>query len=138
MANNSELHDELRSWAQGMTTLQAATELLIQAGFVSHDSEWVKQEPEGRSWIDFQAIPDLIGGKSGGEQRLLRIAASIGDGAQISLGDELTGLDYSSAELVLAAMLEATGFSKDSETIGIVDGKLTRGINPGLRLTVND
>lgn len=71
------IHDALREWARGMTTTAAATELLIRAGFAKAGSPWVHIESDP-AWIDFASIPDLIGGLSGGQQRLLRIAASIG------------------------------------------------------------
>jgi hypothetical protein len=56
----------------------------------------------------------MIGGYSGGEQRLLMIAASLGADQEvpvtISLEDELPGLDREYAQLVLAAIAHAAGF----------------------------
>jgi hypothetical protein len=55
-----------------MSTLGAATELLIRTGFAGNGRPWVRfDELARRSWIAFDEIPDLIGGMSGGERRLL-------------------------------------------------------------------
>ena len=46
---------------------------------------------------------------SGGEQRMLRLAASIADGTPVSLRDTLTGIDDRNVQLVAAAILHASG-----------------------------
>jgi ABC-type cobalamin/Fe3+-siderophores transport system ATPase subunit len=46
---------------------------------------------------------------SGGERRMLRLAASIAGGTPISLCDTLTGLDTSNIDLVTAAIRHAAG-----------------------------
>lgn len=115
MTTEHELHAELRSWAAGLLPLVAATEMLIRAGYARPGSPWVK--PDGdRHWIDFAAIPDLIGGKSGGEQRYLRIASSLGTDVPIVLNDEIPGLDYTHAQLVIAAIAHSAGFHEPSTT----------------------
>lgn len=101
--------DELRAWAEGLLPLEAATELLIRTGWASPGYAWVKREDSGRVWIDFQGIPEMIGALSGGEQRVLRIAASLGADSPIILGDEITGLDRNTTALVLAAIAHAAG-----------------------------
>lgn len=50
-----------------------------------------------------------MAGLSGGEQRVLRIAASLAAGAPVNLGDTLLGLDRDVMDLVLAAMAHANG-----------------------------
>jgi|GEM_PF-5391216 len=63
---------------------------------------------------------------SGGEQRLLRIAASIGsDDATINLGDCLTGLDRPTLHLVLAAVAHAAGGHEHREVTRHPDGTIT-------------
>jgi len=74
------VHDQLRSWAAGIYTTEAATDLLINARggtFASPSQCWIRSSHDG-FWIDFASIPDHLGAMSGGEQRLLRIAASLG------------------------------------------------------------
>jgi len=69
----------------------AATELLIRAvdgRLASADRPWIKATKHG-IWIDFADVENHVGSLSGGEQRLLRIAASIGssDAEPVFLGD---------------------------------------------------
>lgn len=47
---------------------------------------WMMMDDD-RPWIDFEAIPDGIGGLSGGERRVLLIASSIGGGTPVVLSD---------------------------------------------------
>jgi hypothetical protein len=46
---------------------------------------------------------------SGGEGRMLRIAASIAEGVPVDLREAVTGLDESNASLAAAAVLHAAG-----------------------------
>jgi hypothetical protein len=46
---------------------------------------------------------------SGGEGRVLRIAASIGEGVPVDLREAVTGLDENNAVLAAAAVLHAAG-----------------------------
>lgn len=109
---NTEHEEALRGWARGMNTLVAATELLIRTGFAGNERPWVRyDELAHRPWIDFDSIPELIGGMSGGEQRLLQIVASLGGTSPIILGDVVAGLDRKIAELVSVAIAHAAGFT---------------------------
>jgi len=116
-AETREYHDQLRSWARGMYTIEAATELLIRTGWAFPDHLWMKREEDGRVWIDFTAIPDAISAYSGGEQRVLRIAASIGAEEPVILGDEVSGIDRDQMKLVLAAITHAAGYAVAGRTI---------------------
>ena len=127
MTSEKQHADSLRAWARGSTTLVAATELLIRAGFAQERRPWVHYDELGRrAWIDFDEIPDLIGGMSGGEKRLLRIAASLGGSAPIMLGDEIAGLDRQRTELVSVAIVHAAGFTETTSDIVIEDDEPTR------------
>ena len=58
------------------------------------------------------AVKALAGGRlpcSGSEGRVLRIAASIAAGVPVDLGDCLSTLDIASVDLVVQAVLHATG-----------------------------
>lgn len=102
----------LRSWANGLNTYVAATEILIRAGWAQPWRPWIHEE-DGRPWVDFAAIPDLIGAYSGGEQRILRIAASLAESdVRISLGDNLAGLEHWHVRLALAACAHAAGYGE--------------------------
>ena len=106
-------HDELRQWARGSYPLMAATELLIRSAggrFAAEGRPWVARADDGGRRIDFERIPENIGAFSGGERRLLLLAASIADvGVVVNIGDLLHGLDRETVELILAAVAYAAG-----------------------------
>lgn len=109
----NDLHAELRAWAKGVLSLEAATELLIRTGWATTGYAWIKREDDGTVWVDFPTLPERIGALSAGEQRVLRIAASIGadrhSPVRVSLENELTGPDRNTTALVLAAIAHAAG-----------------------------
>lgn len=125
-------HDELRQWAKGGYTCEAATELLIRGfngRFTSPAWPWITPDGDHADpWIDFEAIPDNIGMLSGGEQRFLLITASIAGEHPITLGDSLPGLGRDHLDLVLAAAAHAGGSHEHSETTWDTTGRcvLTR------------
>jgi hypothetical protein len=112
--------NQLRAWAQGMYPLEAATELLIRftgGRFLGSGWSWM-QGTEGQLWIDFAAITeDSLGSLSGGERRVLMIAASLGGGAAVDLSEAVTGIDRPTLELVLAAIAHANGSHEDSSLL---------------------
>lgn len=133
MTTDEQHATALRGWASGSTTLVAATELLIRAGFAQEWRPWVfYDELARRPWINFDEIPELIGGMSGGEQRLMRIAASLGGTTPIVLGDEVVGLDRRLTELVSTAIIHAGGFTEPTSDIVIVDDQPQRVTVPPL------
>ncbi|MEL7208327.1 MAG: ABC transporter ATP-binding protein, partial [Actinomycetota bacterium] len=75
----------------------------------------IDTDPEqGRAWIDWTALIEAAQPFSGGERRLIAIAASLAGGQPVVLGDALSGLDDRNAELVAemithALDLEITG-----------------------------
>jgi len=110
-------------------TTEAAVELLIRAQdgtFASIDRPWILPGDHGY-WIDFPASTEQLGGLSGGEQRLLRIAASIGsdDAAPVRLGDAVSRLDRPTLRLVLAAVAHAGGSHQHSSLVIDRDGRAT-------------
>lgn len=109
-------HEQLREAAAGQNPRMAATELLIRAAggrFADPGNPWVVLDGIfGKHWIDFRQIPDNIGALSGGERRMLMLAASIADvGVEVNVGDLLAGLDLEILELVLAAVAYSGGGS---------------------------
>jgi len=109
-----------------MYTIEAATELLIRTGWIRPDVPWLELDPRDaeRPWIDFEAIPDDIGAYSGGEQRVLRLAASIAsDDVMVNLSDAVSGLDRHVLDLVLAALAHAGGSHEHGGVVYDDDGK---------------
>ena len=105
-----EHHDQLRAWARGDTTAEAAVELLIRAfggRFADRGNAWVVPD-EPRAWVDWEKIPEWTGGLSGGERRFLLLAASLGGGEPADLSD-VSMLDYALQDLLLDALRHAGG-----------------------------
>ena len=122
-----DAHEQLRAWARGVYPSEAATELLTRAfngRFAEPGWPWIHSTAHDH-WIDFSTIPRQIAGLSGGEQRFLRIAASIGSAdATVNLGECLTGLDRPRLQLVLAAIAHAAGSHESHEITRHPDGTL--------------
>jgi len=110
----SPLPEALRACAAGIYTHEAGVSLLIaNRTFLSRDdftSRFITRDPTApMAAIDWAAaIAALDAGElscSGGEQRILRLAAGI----PVSLSDTITGLDPRNARLVVQAIAHATG-----------------------------
>jgi hypothetical protein len=122
MSSPSRLATALRHQARGVYCFEAAAELLIahrfwlqRTDFTAHFVHVRKGLIDGRAMalIDWPgAITALQTGLlpcSGGEHRILRIAASLADGIPVDLQDVLTGLDDTNLDLVAATVLHAGG-----------------------------
>jgi hypothetical protein len=118
------LQAALRAQAEGLHACEAATELLIGHGSWLRRADFVDEfvhtdtEPAVDimvSAVDWpEAITALDAGRlpcSGGERRILAIAASLAEGLPVDLRDALTGLDSTNIHLVAAAVLHANGRS---------------------------
>jgi len=121
--------DDLRAWAKGDYTFEAATELLIRAfggRYAAANRPWIrKDESDGKPWIDFEAIPEYIGGSSGGERRFLLLVASIAGNEPVVLSDVVPGLDRDNLSLVLAAIAHAGGSHQHADIRHHEDGTAT-------------
>jgi hypothetical protein len=117
------LHAALRTCAHSLYPAEANVELLINHGsflrrndfrdrFV-HMGTSITDGATTMAEIDWPTtITALDTGDlpcSGGEQRILRLAASLADGIPIDLRDTLTGLDNRNIELTITAILHASG-----------------------------
>jgi hypothetical protein len=112
----------LRAHAAGLYPDEAGTELLIRhggillredfAGFV-HTGTSISDGTTPLAWIDWDAaLRALHHGQlplSGGEQRILTLAASIAAGTLVCLRDALSGLDNQNLELLATAVRHAAG-----------------------------
>ena len=89
-----------------------------QRCFASKERPWIKRTDRSH-WIDYPTITEHLDGLSSGEQRLLRIAASIGsdEATPVNLGDVLSGLDRPTLRLVLAAVAHAGGSHQHSSLV---------------------
>lgn len=102
--------EDLRAWARGLLPLEAAVELLVTAvdGRLL-TGPWVRRD-DGTCWFDPDIAAAECGALSGGERRLLAIAASLASSAHpVDLGDAITGLDPDALAAVLDALAHAGG-----------------------------
>ena len=112
----------LRTYAHGLSPLEAGVELLIAHATFLHRHDFTTHfvhlatrinDNVDLAEIDWPAaITALNTGElpcSGGESRLLRLAASLADGLPVNLRDALTGIDQRNALLLVKAVLHASG-----------------------------
>jgi hypothetical protein len=122
MTSAAVLAAGLRAHAQGLCCLQAAAELLIAQTWLHRDdftSRFITVHPgigsgQPTAVIDWPAAIAVLGSSlpcSGGEQRMLKITASLADGIPVDLRDTLTGLDDSNIQLLITAIRHASGKS---------------------------
>ena len=116
----STITTALRASAAGLYPDEAGTELLISHGGILHRPDFTGFVHAGTSisdgttllaWIDWHAaITALHHGElplSGGEQRILRLAASIADG--IPASEDIPGLDNRNLKPLTTAIQHAAG-----------------------------
>ncbi len=144
MTVSTALAAALRNHARGAYSLETAAELLIahrrwlhRADFTRHLIEFTDDLVDGRAMamVDWPAAITLLqaGGLpcSGGEHRILRIAASLAEGIPIDLRDALTGLDETNLDLVASAVRHAGGRRPVPDLTG--DRHLSRAGSPCCR-----
>jgi len=109
-------------WAKGLFSAEAAVELLIGHGSWLYREDFLDMAVESGRGITSGAVMAVVDWEaavaaleagvlpcSGGEGRVLRIAASIGEGVPVDLREAVTGLDENNAVLAAAAVLHAAG-----------------------------
>jgi len=115
------LANAVRAGAAGLYSLEAACDLVIGAGWL-HRDDFTRFIGTGTSitdgitelaHIDWQAVissrdAGLLPCGSG-ENRILRLAASIAAGIPVDLNDALSGLDEASISLIVRAVRHANG-----------------------------
>jgi hypothetical protein len=115
------LDGAVRAGAAGLYPLEAACDLVISSGWLHRDDfncfvSTVTPVTDGvteLAHIDWQAVissrdAGLLPCGSG-ENRILRLAASIAAGIPVDLNEALCGLDQSSISLVVRAVRHANG-----------------------------
>ncbi len=122
MTSPATLAAGLRAHAQGLCCPEAAAELLIAQSWLHRDdftSRFITIHPgtgsgQPAAIIDWAAVIAALGSSlpcSGGEQRLLKLTASLADGIPVDLRDTLSGLDDSNIQLLVTAIRHASGKS---------------------------
>jgi hypothetical protein len=119
----SALSRALLACADGISPVAAGVELLLDHGSFVQRADFTTQfvicgtsVPNGATAlasVDWEAaIRALDAGEmlcSGGEQRMLRLAASLAAGIPVSLSDTVAGLDQSNLEFLISAIRRASG-----------------------------
>ena len=119
---SAALTGALRAHAAGLYPDEAGTELLIRhagillredfAGF-GHTGTTISDGTTLLAWIDWDAALSALRHAQlplcGGEQRILKLAASIAAGTLVCLRDALPGLDNRNLELLVTAIRHAAG-----------------------------
>jgi hypothetical protein len=127
---SSRLGDALRAGASGIHHLEAGTGLLIGCGSWLHREDFTSRFISAGTSIsdgatllaatDWEAAATALHAgdlpASGGERRMLLLAASIAGGVPVSLSDTLTGIDRRNASLVVRAIAHAAGQPRDHRT----------------------
>lgn len=120
MTSPAALAAALRTHAQGLYCLEAAAELLIAQSWLHRadfTSQFVRIHPgadlaQPAATVDWPAAVTALRTSltcSGGEQRMLRITASLADGIPVDLRDTITGIDDHNVQLLIAAIRHASG-----------------------------
>jgi hypothetical protein len=116
----SDIATALRNHAEGSYCLAAAADLLIAQSWLHRcdfTSRFITVHPgtgggQSVAVIDWPAVVTALGTSlpcSGGEQRMLKITASLADGIPVDLQDTVTGLDDRNIQLLLTAIRRASG-----------------------------
>ena len=117
----SQLSTALRAAAAGIHPDEAGTGLIISHGTFLHRDDFTRNvetaasisDGTPRAWIDWDAVITALDTgllpASGGEKRILRVAASLAAGHPVSLREAIPGLDQHSLDLVTAAIRHAAG-----------------------------
>lgn len=117
----SQLSAALRATAAGIHPDEAGTGLIISHGAFLQRSDFTRHvetaacisDGTPMAWIDWDAVIAALDSghlpSSGGEQRIVRVAASLAAGHPVSLRDAIPGLDQRSLHLVATAIRHAAG-----------------------------
>lgn len=117
------LADRLRAWANGIYPVEAGVELLIRQGKAVYDgAPWIHDDGD-RAWLDVETLLTETGVWSGGEQRIVAIAASLIGETRVNLAEKVTGLDRPSLTSVLAAVAHANGSHQHNDVAFDDDGR---------------
>jgi len=117
--------DDLRAWASGWLSLEAAVEVLIRSvdgRFTQPSNPWILQDrPDRPFWLDAAAIGPNSGSLSDGERRVLAVVEALALGSPLwDLGGILAGLDRQHLALILAAVAHAGG-SHEQVEVAVTD-----------------
>jgi hypothetical protein len=110
-ANGGEIATELRNWAPGCHSTEAAVELLIKAcggRFLEPGQPWLRTDDRGITWLDAQTISLYSDAGSSGEPHILAFVEALALGKPLEdVGGLMASLDPYHLDLVLAVLRHA-------------------------------
>jgi len=120
--SDPELQSALRAGAAGLYALEAGTGMILAHGtwparedfrYFVHVADSITAPGTALASIDWEGvIATLDRGdfpSSGGEKRMLRLAASLAGDIPVQLGDAVTAIDDRNVDLLIKAVLHAAG-----------------------------
>ena len=109
--NGGGIVAELRDWARGCHTTEAAVELLIRARggrFVEPGQPWLRTDDRGITWLDAEVIARYSDAISSGEHYILALVEALAIGKPLEdVGGLMASLDPYHLDLVLAVLRHA-------------------------------
>ena len=110
-AANSGIAAELRTWARGCHSTEAAVELLIRAcgeRFVEPGQPWLRSNDRGITWHEPQVIGRYSDAVSSGERHILALVEALALGKPLEdVGGLLASVDPCHLGLVLGVLRHA-------------------------------
>jgi hypothetical protein len=110
-ANGGRIAAELRDWARGCHSTEAAVELLIKARggrFVDPGQPWLRTDDRGITWLDAQVIARYSHAVSSGERHILALVEALALGKPLEDVDGLmASLNPYHLDIVLAVLRHA-------------------------------
>jgi len=110
-ANGGGIVAELRDWARGCHTTEAAVELLIRAHngrFVEPGQPWLRTDDRGITWLDAEVIARYSDAVLSGERHILALVEALALGKPLEdVGGLMASLDPYHLDLVLAVLRHA-------------------------------
>jgi hypothetical protein len=110
-AANGRIAAELRTWARGCHSTEAAVELLIRARggrFVDPGQPWLRTDDRGITWLDAEVIAQYSHAVSSGERHILALVEALAVGKPLEdVGGLMASLDPYHLGLVLAVLRHA-------------------------------
>ena len=111
-ADSQQLGQWLRNAADGQHPTAKAAVLIVchgvQSQLLDKLATAIETDPDTeRAWINWPNATEIAQMFSGGERRLIALAASLYIGKPVDLADALTGLDTHNAELLAEALAQA-------------------------------
>jgi hypothetical protein len=143
-ADGGGIAADLRTWARGSYTTEAAVELLIRARggrFVEPGQPWLSTDDRGITWLDARVVRHYAHAVSSRERHILALVEALALGRPLEdVGGLMASLDPYHLDLVLASLRHACcgsaarrrvdGAGVDHEDVG-GDGAAQDQLTPG-------